>query len=270
MRDRPVLRTLKVAAVAVVLLTACKRQAAVPALSGSSVHVARLSAPSGEPARRIAVSHRFMVDLPGADVERTQRETLAGCDPPGCWVLATHIGQTRDGAVQASISVRIAPERYAGFAAAITAPPARLTSHTESAEDKTLAVLDIEKRLDAQMVLRDRLMQLLKQSGTSIGDMVAVEKQLADVQGTIESETAQRDYLRTITDTVMVEVSYNGLIQQAGPFDVSPLLVALEGFAGIVIQSVGDMIAWFAYALPWLAIVVLAGWAGRRLLRRQG
>ena len=97
---------------------------------------------------------------------------------------------------------------------------------------------------------------------------MAVERQLADVQGTIESETAQRDYLRTITDTVKVDVSYNGSIQLAGPFDVSPVRVALDSFARTVIQSLGDMIGWFAYALPWLAVIVLAGWAGRRLLHR--
>jgi hypothetical protein len=70
------------------------------------------------------------------------------------------------------------------------------------------------------------------------------------VQGTIESETAQRDYLHTITDTVKVDVNYNGLIQQAGPFDVSPIRAALDGFAHTAIESFDEMINWIAYALP--------------------
>ena len=104
----------------------------------------------------------------------------------------------------------------------------RVVSRAESADDKTVAVLDIEKRLAAQIALRDRLTQLLGQASGSVGDLVAVEKQLAEVQGTIESQTAQRDYLRTITDTVRVDISYNGLIQQAGPFDLSPVRAAIE------------------------------------------
>ena len=55
-------------------------------------------------------------------------------------------------------------------------------------------------------MLRDRLSQILKQAGTSVADLVAFEKQPADVQGTIESETARRDYLRTVTDTERVDL----------------------------------------------------------------
>jgi hypothetical protein len=48
----------------------------------------------------------------------------------------------------------------------------------------------------------------------------------------MESETTQRDYLRTNTDTVKVVPAYNGLIQQAGPFDVSPIRAALIAVGG--------------------------------------
>jgi hypothetical protein len=144
-----------------------------------------------------------------------------------------------------------------------------LVSHAETAEDKTIPLLDIEKRLDAQTALRDRLAAMLKQAGTNVADLVAVEKQLADVQGGIESETAQRNYLRTITDTVRVDVSYNGLIQQAGPVDLSPVRVAFDRFLQTVIASFGDMIDWIAYALPWLPLAALAAWLVYRILWRR-
>lgn len=228
-----------------------------------------MAAAPGAADRRIAFSHSFVVELPSAVVEATQQKTLTDCLAAGCTVLATHIDRMRDGVIEGSISVRIAPDRYAGFAAAITAPPARLISHTETAEDKTVPFLDIEKRLDAQTALRDRLSQMLTQPDTSVADLVAVEKQLADVQGTIESETAQRDYLRTITDTVKVDVTYNGLLQQAGPFDVSPVRVALDDFGHTVIQSMGEMIGWIAYALPWLPLTALLLWMGQWAWHRR-
>jgi hypothetical protein len=171
--------------------------------------------------------------------------------------------------VEGSISVRIAPDKFQSFADSLTAPPARLISHAQSAEDKTTAVLDVEKRLAAQEALRDRLTQLLQQANGNVGDLVSVEKQLAEVQGTVESETAQRDYLRTITDTVKVDVTYNGLIQQAGPFDVSPIRAALDSFMQTMIASVGEVITWIAYALPWLPLAALAGWALRVVFRRR-
>jgi Domain of unknown function (DUF4349) len=251
------------------LLAACKPDTARPPPLRVSSRAMAMVAVAGDADRRIAYSHEFAVDLPNSAVEATQQNNLTDCLAAGCSVLNSRLERMPDGVVQGSISVRIAPARYQAFADAIAAPPARLISHAEAAVDETAPILDIEKRLDAQVALRERLSELLKQAGTSVGDLVAVEKQLADVQGTIESETAQRDYLRTITDTVKVDVAYNGLIQQAGRFDVSPIRAAAERFAHDVIVSIGRLIACVAFALPWLPLAVLAGWAVRRLLRRR-
>lgn len=256
-------------AIGVLLLGGCKPDAAPPPSIAMSKRSMAMAAQPGPTDRRIAFSHDFAVELPGDAVEAAQQKNLTDCLAAGCTVLSTHIDRMRNGVIQAAISVRIAPDRYQAFAAAVTAPPAMLVSHTETADDKTVPLLDIEKRLDAQLALRDRLAQMLAQAGTSIADLVAVEKQLADVQGTIESESAQRDYLRTITDTVKVDVAYNGLIQQAGPLDISPIRMALDNFLRTLIQSVGGVIVFTARALPWLPLVILGGWLAHRLLRRR-
>ena len=256
-------------------LTACKRQPqpmqfAAPAGMRS---MAMATAPDTAN-RRIALSENFAVELPGSAVEATQQKTLEACLAAGCSVLNTRLDRLRDGSVEGSISVRITPDKYQALADAIAAPPARLVSHAEMAEDKTIPLLDIEKRLGAQIALRDRFAEMLQQAGTSVGDLVAVEKQLADVQGAIESETAQRDYLRTITDTVKVDVSYNGLVQQAGPVDLSPIRVAFDRFVQTAIESFGDLVGWVAYALPWLPLAALGGWGAfwitRRLMGKPG
>lgn len=251
---------------------ACKRQPPMSYTAAPLAPVAMRSMAVGQAPdaanQRIAYTESFVVELPSGAVEATQQETLKKCLAAGCSVLNTRLDRLRNGVVEASISVRIAPDRYQAFADTIVAPPARLVSHAETAEDKTIPLLDIEKRLEAQTALRDRLQKMLQQAGTSVGDLVAVEKQLAEVQGTIESETAQRDYLRTITDTVRVEVSYNGLIQQAGPIDISPIRVAADAFVQTAIESFGEMIGLVAYALPWLPIAAVGFWLLRRLLRR--
>jgi hypothetical protein len=267
MRHSARLRTILV--LSLFVLTACKRQPQpMPLAAPAGMRSMAMSAAPDAANRRIAFSETFVVELPGNAVEATQQKTLESCLAAGCSVLNTRLDRLRDGSVEGSISVRIAPDRYQAFADAITAPPARLVSHAETAEDKTIPLLDIEKRLGAQIALRDRLSEMLKQAGTGVGDLVAVEKQLADVQGAIESETAQRDYLRTITDTVMVDVSYNGLIQQAGPVDLSPIRVAFDRFVQTVIESFGDMVGWVAYALPWLPLAALAGWGVLWIVRR--
>lgn len=255
--------------IALALLGACRREAAVPMLAPLAAKSFATAADTSNSNRQIALAHSFGIELPSSAVQETQQKNISECLAAGCSVLSTRLDRLPDGAVRAAIAVRIAPDRYQAFVSSVTAPPVRLISHVETAEDKTIPLLDVEKRLDAQVALRDRLAQMLKQAGTGVADLVAVEKQLADVQGTIESETAQRDYLRTITDTVRVDVTYDGLIQQAGPFDISPIRTALDGFGHTVIGSLGEMINWIAYALPWLPLVVLAGWMVRRTLRRR-
>ncbi|HQT79346.1 MAG TPA: DUF4349 domain-containing protein [Rhodopila sp.] len=227
---------------------------------------ARATAPDAT-GRKVAITHSFVVELPSAAVQPRQQKDLAACLAAGCIVLNTRLNQVPDGSVQGAIAVRIAPDKFPAFAAELTAPPARLISHTETAQDETVPLLDIEKRLDAQTALRDRLKALLGQQGVAVADLVAIEKQLADVQGTIESETAQRNYLRTITDTVRVDVSYNGLIQQAGPLDISPVRAALNGFARGIIESLGALITWIAYAIPWLPVAALGLWLLRLMVR---
>lgn len=262
------LRTCAVGLIGMALLGGCRREVAPTPMLAASRSMAVAATPT-QSDRRIAYAHSFVLELPSASVQATQQKDLADCLAAGCTVLATHVSSLRNGVVQGSISVRIAPDRYAAFATALTTSPARLVSHTETAEDKTVPLLDLDKRLAAQTTLRDRLTQMLTQAGTSVADLVAVEKQLADVQGTIESETAQRDYLRTLTDTVNVDVAYNGLIQQAGPLDISPIRAALDNFGRTVIQSFGEMIDWIAFALPWLPLGLLAAWLLRRLVRRR-
>lgn len=259
------------ATVAVALLAGCKPQAPAPMVAGHAPMAASMMrmAEAGASVQRIAYTHNFAIELPSDAVQAAQQKNLADCLAAGCSVLNSRLDRLPNGAVQGSISVRIAPDKFQAFADSVTAPPARLISHAQSAEDKTIAVLDVAKRLAAQEALRDRLTQLLQQAAGNVGDLVSVEKQLAEVQGTIESETAQRDYLRTITDTVAVDVSYNGLIQQAGPFDVSPIRAALDSFMQTMIASVGEVISWIAYALPWLPLVALAVWALRAVFRRR-
>ncbi len=259
------------AAVALALLAGCKPQAPAPLMPARAPMAAAMMrmAEPGDPVRMIAYTHNFVIELPSEAVQATQQKNLTDCLAAGCSVLNSRLDRLPNGSVEGSISVRIAPDKFQSFADSLTAPPARLISHAQSAEDKTTAVMDVEKRLAAQEALRDRLTQLLQQANGNVGDLVSVEKQLAEVQGTIESETAQRDYLRTITDTVKVDVSYNGLIQQAGPFDVSPIRAALDSFMQTMIASVGEVITWVAYALPWLPLAALAGWALRAVFRRR-
>jgi hypothetical protein len=84
----------------------------------------------------------FALRLPSQQVEDVQRRDLAECVKLGCTVLNTQMDRSIQGRVSARMSIRIAPSAYEAFAAVITAAPAEVVTHSESAEDKTIPLVD--------------------------------------------------------------------------------------------------------------------------------
>jgi Domain of unknown function (DUF4349) len=219
--------------------------------------------------KRLAVSHAFSLRMPSIEVEAVQQRHLAECNKLGCTVLTTNLDRSIEGRVTARSTMRIAPAAYPAFAAVITAAPSELVSHTESTEDKTAEVLDVEKRLEVKVALRDRLSAMLKDSrATSLADLLAIEKELAQIQGDIEATTAQRDYLRTITETVRLDIVYHGQPAVVSGVDFSPISFAVSGASRTVVWSVAALISFLAALVPWLPLIALVWWAVRRSFRR--
>jgi len=165
--------------------------------------------------------------------------------------------------------IGVAPQSFDTFANVLAQSPARIVSHSQTAEDKTVPLLDVEKRLAAKIALRDRLETMLKDpAAKTTADLLAIERELAQIQGDIESATAQRDYLRTITDTVRVDIAYDGLVAEVAGIEFAPLKRALRDFSDTVLISLASLIYFVAALLPWLPVVVVFGWFERSGLRR--
>jgi hypothetical protein len=221
------------------------------------------------PAKRVAVSHSFTLELPDTDIEAVHRRHLSECGKLGCTIISTMLDRSHSRRISARSEVRIAPDAFPAFADILAAPPARIVTHSESADDKTAPMLDVEKRLEVKSALRDRLSAILREPGTkSPADLITIEKELAQVQGDIESTVAQLDYLRTITDTVHVVVTYDGIAAEAAGLDLSPLVRAVTNVGSTLVWSAANLTSFLAAILPWLPLVALVGWGVRRAIRR--
>ena len=211
--------------------------------------------------QRIAVTRGFTLRLPSNEVAAVQERHLAECAKLGCTVLETRLDRLSEGRISARAFVRVAPDRYPAFAAVVTAPPAEVTTQSERAEDWTVAILDVDKRLEVKTALRDRLTAMLRDPGTkSAADLAAIEKELAQAQGDIEATIAQRDYLRTITETVRVEIIYDGRPVVVAGYDFSPIKRAADGIGQTLITSVASLIVALAAVVPWLPVIVFVVW----------
>jgi hypothetical protein len=98
-------------------------------------------------------------------------------------------------------------------------------------------------------------------------DLITIEKELAQAQSDIEIITAQRDQLRTRTDTVRVELSYAGIAGQVGGIDLSPIHQSIKSIGQTFVSSVAWLISFLVAVLPWLPIIALIGWAAPRGIR---
>lgn len=225
--------------------------------------------PSAMQASHIARSYEFELSVPSGRIASIQKLHIEECVKLGCMVLETSVNLTDRHSVWARSTVRIAPAALDKFVSAITAAPAQIRRQSETAEDKTLPILEVEKRLEVKSALRDRLRTMLTAPGTKTAtDLAAIEKELAQVQGDIETATAQRDYLRTITETVKVDINYTGSTARAGGVDFSPVSYAITSIGDTIVSSVAALIGFLAAVLPWLPIIALVVWGGRKAIGR--
>lgn len=219
--------------------------------------------------KRLAISHAFVLRLPSRDVESIQNRHLEICARLGCTVLKTSLNRYDESQITAETSVRIAPEGYSDLAAALAMAPVVIVSHSQTAEDHTLPLLDVEKRLEIKATLRGRLAAILGDPAPkSAADLAGIEKEIAQVQGDIEAITAQRDHLLTITETVKVDIRYFGTTGEAGGFDVSRIENAVNRIGDTVIGSVATLISFVAALVPWLPVIALITWLALRVARR--
>lgn len=262
-------RAILLAALAASMLAACAPTGDQSSAASNPSPTLPLQQQSG-PAKHIAITRGFTLRLPSGDVAAVQKRHLEECAKLGCTVLETRLDRLTDGRINARISVRVAPDRYPAFATVIIAPPSEVATQTERAEDKTVAVLDADKRLEVKTALRDRLTAMLRDSSAkSAADLAAIEKELAQVQGDIETGIAQREYLRTITETVRVDIAYDGRRVVVAGYDFSPIKNSVDGISRTLIASVGWLIWFLAALVPWVPAIVFAVWGVRRWMRRR-
>jgi hypothetical protein len=221
--------------------------------------------------RHMEIAYSFSLLVPEKEVASLQQRHLAECRRLGCEVLSTSLDRSTKDFVSAQASIRIAPDAFPAFEQTISAPPSEVAYRSETATDRTLPLLDAEKRLEVKTLLRERLTAMLREPGQkSAADIAAIERQSAEVQGEIESGTAQRDYLRKITQTVRVDIAYRSVSARVSGVNFSPVADALAGAGRTFVRSLADLIAVAVWLVPWMPVAALVYWIVWRLRRRQG
>jgi len=149
-----------------------------------------------------------------------------------------------------------------------------VTARTSQVVDSTAEVVDLDARVASQQASVARVRALLAQA-TSIGDVVAIESELARREADLDSLTNRlavlRDQVAMSTLTLDLRTPSTGLIDDDDDRAVGFADGLDAGWRGLLAlgTAVAAVIGFVLPFLPVLAVLFALGWAARRIVRAR-
>ena len=165
----------------------------------------------------------------------------------------------------ASLSVRLPHNSVARFQALLLEPlpgegqgePSLRRSST-TAEDLTLEITDVDRRLVQAADYRERLTVLSRRADAKFEDLITVQETLSTVQSSIEEMTAESRQLNTRVDTELLNVMLSAYDRVTSVS--SPLGQAWRDAARALGEGTAGAFLFVVVLLPWLPLVALGVW----------
>lgn len=229
---------------------------AAPALLASAdAAKAPAATATDTPQRHIAVRQFLFIESDPDKLQATHQAAVARCQPPACEMLeSTYKGGTQYEVARATLKVRILPAQAAGYVAEATRDGEVVEQRTES-EDKTDQVIDTDARLRNLNELRDRLRNLLKTSGAKLSEIIEIERELARVQGELESAQGQRKLLAAETERTTLILTWQGRRSLAESGTFATLKNAFTQSGRTLAESLAALVTFLVAILPWVLVL---------------
>lgn len=219
-----------------------------------------------EAAPKYMAERQFWVfELPEKAIEARWQAHVALCQND-CEVLNAALNKSSHMPVSASLQLRVGRASAGKLFQAMNGQD--VTERRVEREDKTLQVVDVEARLKNLGDLRDRLRNLLANRSGALKDVLETERELARVQGELDSMSAQRKALANETEKIMLFAEYRPEPSIGETGALQPLTDAWRGAGRAFAESLGAALLFIVQALPWLVIVVPVLWGAWKGMRR--
>ena len=239
--------------------------AAADATPDTAVRVA-----AGPP--QLAYSYSYALSLPNDHVNDLRRRHEAACNAAGfklCQVVSTSFTEGDHDNSRGQLVIRAAPAWLQGFrnglAGEAKGAGGKIDTAEVTSEDLSRDIVDTGAQLRAKTTLRDRLQGLLANHPGKVSDLLAVERELARVQGEIDAAQSELTVMQgrvAMSDVTLKYVASDVL----GASVRSPLGIALHDFFQLSATSLAAMISVVAALLPWALLAALLAWLFRKRL----
>ncbi|PKP81249.1 MAG: DUF4349 domain-containing protein [Alphaproteobacteria bacterium HGW-Alphaproteobacteria-18] len=281
------LRKFAAAALPLLFIAACgAERGAMPPMSAPAPEMAMLQSGGGVDAKirgetgsadptvqqYIAYSHTVGMRLPLKAIEPTQQAHVAACKAAGpavCVVTNSWMSSYDTDYMNGSLGLRATPTWIETFLSGVEdeakAAKGEISNRQTTAEDLTVSIIDTGARVQALETLRGRLQQLLADRPGELGEILETERELARVNGELDSLKSILTTLRQRVDMSQLTVSYEtkrDAVTQGG----NAIGRAFSDFFANLASATAAVITGFAFGLPWMLLLGALLWIWLRLL----
>jgi hypothetical protein len=148
----------------------------------------------------------------------------------------------------------------------VLAAKGEIASRSTTAEDLAGPIEDNAKKLAMLTDYRAKLEALRTRSTADVDSLIKLTRELAQVQGEIESLTGSQAQLVQRVETEILNVSISS--HNSRSF-WSPIAASASDFGENLSEAIATFITGIAYLLPWTLLVAAGIWAWRKWRRRR-
>ncbi|MEZ5680157.1 MAG: DUF4349 domain-containing protein [Erythrobacter sp.] len=235
-----------------------------------SASVPSADIPVGQP--QVAYRYAYGFRLPSDAIRPLQERHADMCEAKGndvCRIISMNQAENEGDYAYGSLTLAVRSRDARAFgkelASATGSVDGELVSSSIEGEDLSKHIVDTEARLRARTLLRDRLMEVLRNRKGTVSELVAAERGVAQVNEEIDQASSWLTEMRGRVAYSTMSVSYESGKPSAGGF-VDPIRNAFNSLAGLFGNLIGVLVVLIAVLVP-LGLLV---WLAVRLWRRMG
>lgn len=226
--------------------------------------------PVGMP--QVAYTYAYGFRVPPNLIRPMQEKHADMCEAKGpqvCRIVSMNSGESEGDYAYGSLQIAIASGEARTFGKALTATSegmkGELVSSSIQGEDLSKRIVDTESRLRARTVLRDRLMEVLRNRKGTVAELVEAERGVAQVNEEIDQARSWLNEMRGRVAYSTMTLEYEAGTPSQGGF-MDPIRSAWGSLASIF----GNLIAIFMVLGLVVLPIGLLIWGVIRLFKRIG
>jgi hypothetical protein len=223
----------------------------------------------GDSLRHIAVSHTVVVETAESRLSAAWEAANEFCRTIRCEIVASRIvGSTPSSPASASLRLRVVPEDLQKLFDRL-GQTGSIADHSIQSVDKTGEVIDAEAQIKNLGEYRDSLRAMLARASIGVKDVMDAQRELSRVQSELDGIAARRKVLANETESILVAITFQSerSVLRRGVF--APIFEAWSNSGVVLSENIASVFTFGVSILPWLLVIVPAGWFLVRLFRRS-